>query len=159
MADGTTEPLWGYIASEPDTKPTRNGKPRFFAFAGEPKYRDEPDGYRTRVGTDYRPMVAYGQVAEAAGAKFARGDNFIAIGYTRPYSYEKDGKTVAGEEFVALGIGHDSVRTSYDVDRSRRPARGASAHTSAASAKRGREVPPEFTAARTSSPATQTLAR
>ncbi len=120
MSDGSAEPLWGYIASEPDTKPTRQGKPRFFAFAGEPKYHYEPDGSRTRVGTDYRPMVAYGQVAEAAGAKFARGDNFIAIGYTRPYSYEKDGKTVAGEEFVALGIGHDSVRTSYDVDRSRR---------------------------------------
>ncbi|WP_279071858.1 single-stranded DNA-binding protein [Microbacterium lacticum] len=159
MSDGSAEPLWGYIASEPDTKPTRQGKPRFFAFAGEPKYQDEPDGSRTRVGTDYRPMVAYGQVAEAAGAKFARGDKFIAIGYTRPYSYKKDDKTVAGEEFVALGIGHDALRTSYDVDRSHRPARDASAQTPAASAKRGREVPPEFTAARTSAPAPQTLAR
>ena len=104
-------------------------------------------------------MVAYGQVAEAAAAKFARGDKFIAIGYTRPYSYKKDDKTVAGEEFVALGIGHDALRTSYDVDRSHRPARDASAQTPAASAKRGREVPPEFTAARTSAPAPQTLAR
>jgi single-strand DNA-binding protein len=158
MSDGSAEPLWGYIASEPDTKPTRQGKPRFFAFAGEPKYQDEPDGSRTRVGTEYRPLVAYGQVAEAAAAKFARGDNFIAIGYTRPYSYQKDGKDVSGEEFVALGIGHDSLRTNYEVDRSPRPSRNAASETPVAAAKRSREVPPEFAAPRASTPTTPTLA-
>lgn len=158
MAENRAEPLWGYIASEPVIKTTRNGKARFFAFAGEPQYRDEPEGSRTRVGTDYLPMVAYGQVAEAAAAKFARGDNFIAIGYTRPYSYKKDGKDVSGEEFVALGIGHDALRTNYEVDRSRRPAREAASEAPAAAAKRNRETPPEFTAARTSASATRTLA-
>jgi single-stranded DNA-binding protein len=158
MAERDAEPLWGYIASEPDIKPTRHGKARFFAFAGEPRYRDQPDGSRVRVGTEYRPLVAYGQVAEAAAAKFARGDNFIAIGYTRPYSYKKDGKDIAGEEFVALGIGHDSLRTNYDVDRSPRPAQGAGAEPPAVAAKRGRDVPPEFTASRASTSATQTIA-
>ena len=154
MADETTEPLWGYIASEPDTKPTRNGKPRFFAFAGEPKYQDEPDGSRTRVGTEYRPMVAYGRVAEAAADKFARGDNFIAAGYNRPYSYKKDGKTVEGEEFVIQGIGHDSARTRYEVDRSPRPQREP---VTEATTRRRQAVSAEFTTAKASTPAARAI--
>ncbi|MFT3888998.1 MAG: single-stranded DNA-binding protein [Arachnia sp.] len=158
MAERETEPLWGYIASEPDIKPTRNGKARFFAFVGEPQYRDQPDGSRARVGTQYRPMVAYGPAAEAAAGKFTRGDNFVAIGYSRPYSYKKDGKDISGQEFVVLGIGHDSLRTNYDVDRSAPPARGTGAEPATVVAKRGREVPSEFTAARTSTSAAQTIA-
>ncbi|CAM2990924.1 hypothetical protein [Skermania piniformis] len=158
MTERETEPLWGYIASEPDIKSTRNGKARFFAFVGEPQYRDEPDGSRARVGTQYRPMVAYGPAAEAAASKFARGDNFVAVGYSRPYSYKKDGRDISGKEFVVLGIGHDSLRTNYDVDRSVRPARGTGGEPAAVAAKRGQEVPSEFTAARTSTSAGQTIA-
>lgn len=149
MADSTTEPLSGYIASEPDTKRTRQGKARFFAFVGKPIYQEAPDGSRTRIGTNHLPLVAYGRVADAAAGRFARGDNFIAEGYSRPYSYEKDGQAVEGKEFVALGIGHDAARTNYEVDRSVRPGREAASQPPAATQGR-RGVPDEFTSARAS---------
>ncbi|SCX05970.1 hypothetical protein [Corynebacterium jeikeium] len=38
------------------------------------------------------------------------------------YTYERDGQTIAGEEFVAKKIGHDTARTRYDVDRTPRHA-------------------------------------
>lgn len=63
----------------------------------------------------------FGRSAEHACERTAKGDNFIAEGYTRTVNYEReDGQAVESEEFVAKKIGHDAARTRYEVDRSPR---------------------------------------
>ena len=70
--------------------------------------------------------------------QLAKGDNFIADGRVRKYSYERDGQRHEGEEVIATRLGHDLARTRYEVDRTPRrnganqavPARDASAFTS-----------------------------
>lgn len=116
----TYESFSGFIASEPNTEPTRKGKPRFFAYAGQNQFDKEPDGTYTKTGTEHRPLVAFDKVAEEMAKRFARGDNFVAEGYSRSFSYEKDGRMIEGEEFVVWKIGHDIARTRYDVDRAPR---------------------------------------
>lgn len=113
----TYESFAGFIASTPNTEPTGKGKPRFYAHAGQNQFRKEEDGHYTKTGTEYVPIVAYDRVAEELAARFARGDTFVAEGYTRPFSYQKDGQTVEGEEFVIWRVGHDAIRTPYTVER------------------------------------------
>ncbi|WP_222851377.1 single-stranded DNA-binding protein [Phytoactinopolyspora mesophila] len=81
--------------------------------------------------------MAYRKTAEHAHERFAKGDNFVAEGYVRDYTYTK-GNQVEGSEFITRKIGHDLARTNYDVDRSRRTAtaeRGIGAPAPAAPAQ------------------------
>lgn len=96
---------------------TARGETRFYARVGEEDYRKEPDGTSTELDPTFHDLVAYRATAERAHARFAKGDSFVAEGYTHPYEYERDGQSVQGEEFVAKKIGHDLARTSYEVDR------------------------------------------
>ena len=66
-------------------------------------------------------IVAFRKTAERAHQRFAKGDKFVAEGYTHHYDRTDDtGQTVKVEEFVAKKIGHDIARTNYEVDRNRR---------------------------------------
>ncbi|MGO3180715.1 MAG: single-stranded DNA-binding protein, partial [Brevibacterium linens] len=56
--------------------------------------------------------------------RLAKGDNIIADGRVRDYSYERNGQRYEGEEFIATRIGHDLARTRYEVDRTERSASG-----------------------------------
>ncbi|GAA1615950.1 MULTISPECIES: single-stranded DNA-binding protein [Actinomycetes] len=122
MAIQTQESLSGFIASDPQLRETSKGDARFYARIGKEHFRREDDGSFTQIETSYHHMVMFGRSADHAHAKFAKGDNFIAEGYTRPVSYERNGQNVEGEEFVAKKIGHDTARTRYDVDRTPRRA-------------------------------------
>ena len=62
----------------------------------------------------------YRATAERAFERFTKGDSFVAEGYAHEYSYERDGQSLSGEEFVAKKIGHDTARTRYEVDRAPR---------------------------------------
>jgi hypothetical protein len=53
----------------------------------------------------------------ACYARFGKGDSFVAHGHVHEYDMERNGKSVACEEFVARRIGHDVVRTRYEVER------------------------------------------
>ena len=64
----------------------------------------------------------YRATTERAFERFTKGDSFVAEGYAHEYSYERDGQSLSGEEFVAKKIGHDTARTRYEVDRSPRKA-------------------------------------
>ncbi len=139
MAIQTQESLSGFIASDPQVRETSKGDARFYARIGKEHFRREDDGSFTQTETTYHHMVMFGRSAELADARFAKGDNFIAEGYTRPVSYERDGQNVEGEEFVAKKIGHDLARTRYDVDRT--PRRAAVERTAAAFEAPGRPVP------------------
>lgn len=119
MAIRTQESFSGFIASDPQLSYTARGEARFYARVGQEHYRKEPDGTFTELDPTFHDLVAYRATAERAHERFAKGDSFVAEGYTHPYEYERDGETVQGEEFVAKKVGHDLARTSYEVTRAR----------------------------------------
>lgn len=145
MAIRTYQSFSGYVATEPSTKPTRDGTPRFYARAGQRQGRKEPDGTFTRLPTQYMPIVALGDAGEEAATLLSKGDSFTAEGRIRPVKYEKDGKTIETEEFEIWRIG----RRPNDAERSSQADRTVSTDTPAAGG-RGRDLPPEFSAARAS---------
>lgn len=148
MAIRTHKSLSGYVATEPNTDPTRDGTPRFYARAGQRQGRREPDGTYTKLPTQYVPIVAYGDAAEEATALLAKGIGFVAEGRFRPVRYEKDGKTITGQEFEVWKIGR---RHSAEENTATRDA--AAEHVA-----RTREVPAEFTASRSTGPAATAIA-
>ncbi|MBN9176946.1 MAG: single-stranded DNA-binding protein [Microbacterium sp.] len=136
MAIHTQESFTGFIASDPQLSHTAKGEARFYARVGQEHYRREPDGSFTELETTFHDLVAYRTTAERAHERFAKGDSFVAEGYTHPYEYERDRQTVQGEEFVAKKIGHDLARTSYEVDRNPRTTRVAEGEAPASTAAR-----------------------
>lgn len=146
MAIRTYQSLSGYVATEPNTDPTRDGTPRFYARAGQRQGRREPDGSYTKLPTEYVPIVAYGDAAEEAAGLLAKGVSFVAEGRFRPVKYEKDGKTVTGHEFEVWKVGR------RDEDRA------VASQAPAETARRRLETPPEFTASRATRPVASTLA-
>lgn len=119
MAIHTQDSLSGFIASDPQLTHTTGGAPRLYLRVGQEHYRKEPDGSFTQLETTFHNLVMFNRSAERAAGQFAKGDNFVAEGYTRPLEYERDGQLVQDEEFVAKKIGHDNARTRYEVNRTR----------------------------------------
>lgn len=127
MSMHTQSSVSGFIASDPQLSQTSKGDARFYARFGQEHHRREADGSFTQLETTYHNMVMFGRSAQHAHERFARGDKFLAEGYTRTPEYERDGQMVTGEEeFIAKRIGHDTARTRYDVDRT--PRRSAAEH-------------------------------
>lgn len=120
MAIRTQQSISGFIASDPQLTETAKGDPRFYARVGQEHFRREDDGTFTRLEPTFHDMVAFRATAERAHERFAKGDSFVAEGYVRPYTSERDGQSADAEEFVAKKVGHDLARTTYEVDRTRR---------------------------------------
>lgn len=120
MAIHTQQSISGFIATEPQMTATEDGSARFYARFGQDHYRREEDGSFTKLEPSFHNLVIYRATAEHALQRFAVGDAFVAEGYVREYSYERDGQSVEGEEFIAKRIGHDAARTRYEVDRAPR---------------------------------------
>nr|BFF10397.1 hypothetical protein GCM10025699_17000 [Microbacterium flavescens] len=120
MALHTQQSISGFIATDPQRTTTENGDARLYVRIGRPHFRRNDDGSFTELEPSFHDMVAYRATAERALARFAKGDSFIAEGYTRTFPVERDGQVVEAEEFVAKKLGHDLARTNYDVDRGRR---------------------------------------
>lgn len=122
MAIHAQQSISGFIASEPQLTTTSKGDPRLYLRFGQEHFRREEDGTFTQMETTYHHLVMFGRSAERLSSRFSKGDNFLAEGYVRPVNYEREGQAVESEEFVAKRMGHDAVRTRYDVDRSPRTA-------------------------------------
>ena len=121
MAIHTQESLSGFIASEPHLSFTEKGDARLFVKIGQEHYRREDDGSFTQTETTFHDLVAFRKTAERAHQRFAKGDKFVAEGYTHTYDHTDDnGQPIKVEEFVAKKIGHDLARTRYEVKRTRR---------------------------------------
>ncbi len=118
MSIPTQMSLQGFIASAPELTFTGNGVARFYARAKLEHFRKETDGSFTELPATYHDLVMFNTTAERAYARFRSGDSFVASGYINEYEVTREGKQVLREEFVARRIGHDTVRTRYDVDRS-----------------------------------------
>ncbi len=154
MAIRTYQSFSGYVSTEPDTEPTRDGTRRFYARAGQKQARKEPDGSFAKLPTQYMPIVAYGDAAEEAAALLSKGDNFTAEGRIRPVKYVKDGKTIEGEEFEVWKIG----RRRNDAERSVQAEHAIAADVLTETARPRLDVPPEFTAPNSSRSTATTLA-
>ncbi|MEX1145063.1 MAG: single-stranded DNA-binding protein [Acidimicrobiia bacterium] len=122
MAIRTRQSVTGFIASDPQLTFTTGGDARFYAKVGQEHYRRNDDGSFTKLDSTFHDLVIYRRTAERAYAAFAKGDTFVAEGYVRTYEHEVDGQTRQGEEFIATKLGHDTARTSYIVERTRRTA-------------------------------------
>lgn len=121
MAIHTQESLSGFIASEPHLSFTERGDARLFVKIGQEHFRREDDGSFTQTETTFHDLVVFRKTAEHAQQRFAKGDKFVAEGYTHHYDRADDnGQTVNVEEFVAKKIGHDLARTRYIVERPHR---------------------------------------
>lgn len=127
MSIHTQESVSGFVATDPKLTTSANGNQRLYFRFGQEHFRREQDGSFTQLETSFHHLVMFGHSAELADERFTKGDNFIAEGYQQPVSFERDGQPVEGEEFVAKRIGHDVVRTRYDVDRSPRKVAGQEA--------------------------------
>ncbi|WP_075889556.1 single-stranded DNA-binding protein [Actinomyces provencensis] len=154
MAIHTQESLSGFIASDPQLTETSKGDARFYARIGQEHFRREDDGTFTRLEPTFHDMVAFRATAERAHERFAKGDSFVAEGYVRPYTSERDGQSVETEEFVAKKIGHDLARTTYEVDRSRRAE--ATVDRKAPAREPVDRAAPELTGERRPAPSTST---
>ncbi|WP_111718848.1 single-stranded DNA-binding protein [Homoserinimonas sp. OAct 916] len=145
----TQQSFSGFVASEPRLTYTENGDARLFMKVGKEYYRQEHDGSFTELETTFHNLVAFKAAAEQGHARFAKGDRFVAEGYVREYSCERDGQTIEGEEFTARRLGHDMARTRYEVDRApRRQGVGRAAAWEASAFE-----PPAHSQPTTSSPA------
>ena len=80
---------------------------------GKEHFRQEQDGSFTELEPTFHNLVAFKAAAEQGHARLSKGDRFIAEGFVRQYTYERDGQTIEGEEFTARRIGHDMARTRY----------------------------------------------
>lgn len=139
MAIHTQQSFSGFVASQPQLTYTENGDARLFVKVGKEHYRQEQDGSFTELEPTFHNLVAFKAAAEQGHARLTKGDRFIAEGFVREYTYERDGQTVEGEEFTARRIGHDMARTRYEVDRT---PRGKSAGREAASRDASAFEPP-----------------
>lgn len=121
MTIQTQQSISGFIASEPQLSHTERGDARMYVKVGIEHFRKEQDNSYTKLETTFHDLIAFRAAAEHGAERLAKGDNFIADGRVREYSYEREGQRHEGEEFVATRIGHDLARTRYEVDRSPRP--------------------------------------
>lgn len=119
MTIPTQMSLAGFIASTPQLTFTGHGVARFYARVGVEHARKEQDGTFTPLEPSFHDLVLYRATAERAYARFRKGDSFVAHGYANEYEMDKNGQSIAREEFVARRIGHDVARTRYEVDRTR----------------------------------------
>mgnify|MGYP001439185220 CR=1 FL=1 len=125
MTIRTQQSISGFIANDPVLTETDTGETRFYARFGQENYRREEDGTFTKLEPSFHNLVMFRATAERAYERFSKGDSFVAEGYTHEYTYERAGQRIEGEEFVAKKIGHDTARTSYEVDRTPRAAADA----------------------------------
>ncbi len=122
----TQQSISGFIATQPRLTVAENVVSRLHARIGIEHSRQEPDGSFTQLEPTFHDLAIFRKTAEEAASRFRKGDRFVASGRVHEYSYDKDGETVAAEEFIASRIGHDLARTRYEVDRS--PRREAISH-------------------------------
>ncbi|MDE0545947.1 single-stranded DNA-binding protein [Microbacterium sp. C7(2022)] len=123
MSLHTQQSVSGFIASDPQRSITENGDTRLYVRIGQPHFRRNDDGSFTELDPSFHDLVAYRVTAERALSQLQKGDSFVAEGYIRSFAVEREGHSVEAEEFVAKRIGHDTARTNYVVDRTRRAAR------------------------------------
>lgn len=113
----TQQSLSGFIRGDMELRNTSNGRPMFTAKAGQNQFEHLGQGQFRQLDNEFIPIVQFGNSAKKSFEQFRPGDRFIAEGYTRDYTYTKDGEERTEQQFVVKKIGHDTAWTNYDVHR------------------------------------------
>ena len=98
MAIRTHQSISGFVASDPQLSQTERGDARLYLKVGIEHYRKEPDNTFTQLETTFHDLIAYRGAAEQGAERLAKGDNIIADGRVRDYSYERGGERYEGED-------------------------------------------------------------
>ena len=109
--------LQGFIATDPELHFSENGVAGFCAGVGVRQFRQNPDGSSTQLEPTFHDLVIFRKAAVRAYEAFRKGDTFVAAGHTNENPYERHGRRIVREEFIARHIGHDLVLTEYVVER------------------------------------------
>ena len=117
MTIPTQMSLHGFIATDPDLHFSENGVARFCARVGVRQFRQNADGSTTQLEPTFHDLVIFRKTAEPAYDAFRKGDAFVATGHINENPYERHGRRIVREEFVARHIGHDLMLTEYVVER------------------------------------------
>lgn len=117
MTIPTQMSLHGFIATDPDLHFSESGVARFCARVGVRQFRQNADGSTTQLEPTFHDLVIFRKAAEPAYEAFRKGDTFVATGHINENPYERQGRRIVREEFVARHIGHDLVLTKYVVER------------------------------------------
>ncbi len=105
MAIHTQESVSGFIASDPQLTYTERGDARLYVKIGQEHYRREDDGSFTQTETTFHDLVAFKKTAERARERFAKGDKFVAEGYTRKYDHTTpEGEIVPRQVFGRVSL-------------------------------------------------------
>jgi len=116
MTIQTQMSLHGFISTDPDLHFSENGVARFYARVGALELRQNPDGSTIELEPTFHDLVTFRKTAERAYEAFRKGDTF-ASGYINENPFERHGRRIMHEEFVARHIGHNLVLTRYVVQR------------------------------------------
>jgi single-stranded DNA-binding protein len=121
----TSMSMSGFVATTPQLTQMGDGQARCYLRVGQEHYTRNMDGSFTQGENSFHDMVVFRKTAERAASMLAKGDRFIAEGYTHSFQLpNEEGVNVAREEFVARKIGHDMAHTTYAVDRTSRVRQG-----------------------------------
>jgi single-stranded DNA-binding protein len=118
MAMSIKQSLSGFVASAPVLTRTDQGETRLYMRIGQEHWTRNLDGSFAQGESSFHDLTMFRRAAERAAGQFAKGDRFVAEGYTHGYEWTNpDGLVEQREEFVARKIGHDNATTTYQVDR------------------------------------------
>lgn len=109
--------LAGFIASDPEVSFTDAGITQVRFRVGVEHWRREQDGTFTKLENSFHDLLIFGRTAERAADRFRKGDQFVAHGYVETRYAAPPARPAQREVYIARKIGHDLVRTYYDVDR------------------------------------------
>ena len=127
MAIKTSMSMSGFVTGDPQLTQGEDGIPRCYMRVGQEHYTRNLDGSFTQDPSTFHDLVIFRATAEKAVTQFKKGDRFVAEGYTHTWdAVNDDGVKVQREEFVARKIGHDTLHTRYQVDRTPRVQQGPS---------------------------------
>ena len=116
MTIPTQMSLQGFIATDPTCTSQRTAWPGS-APVSVRQFRQNADGSTTQLVPTFHDLVIFRKPAERAYETFRKGDTFVATGHINENSYERHGRRIVHEEFIARHIGHDLVLTAYVVER------------------------------------------
>jgi len=121
----TSTSMSGFIATTPALSQTEDGTSRAYIRAGQEHYLRNEDGSFTQTESTFHDLVLFRATAEKVAEQFKKGDRFVAEGYIDTFDApDKDGVIQQRETFVARKIGHDTLHTRYQVDRTPRVQQG-----------------------------------
>jgi single-strand DNA-binding protein len=123
MSQGGIVTFVGFVAREPNLRPTKDGKSWAELRVGTtPRLRDRATGEWRDGETSYFSVVCFGRLADHVKASMRKGDPVLVKGRIKTYSYvDRTGQARSGFQITADSVGHDLNRGAANYLRPQRP--------------------------------------